>query len=369
MATKRVVLHVGFHKTGTTALQYSLSANAEALGINGWVYPPTKKNKAHHQVAWAITSRVTGWKSHGGKSSDPRASKRFFRFIGKSDKNVVVSSEFFSELNLEQISELKRKLSNTDCQIVFTLRPISRILPSAYQQEVKNGAKANYVEWLTRIFSDKSNSGQLRFWSRHDHHLQVSKWVSVFGKKNVHLVISDEANHNFLIETFYSLLGISGNQIAPLEKNEINRSMTLEEIELIRNLNIDFNRDLGWMEYVSSIRSTFVREMTHSPAPGHSIGKLATPSQFKQQVVSKASDIVSGLIALDVNVYGDLFSLSKCEFGDFKSPTLIPISGLVGPILSRTRKKVLDSFTPTELVCYLVSRTLSHLRRQRRNLI
>ena len=46
--TKTLVLHIGTHKTGTTALQGALSSNPEVLSAHGYVYPrvPVKWSNA-----------------------------------------------------------------------------------------------------------------------------------------------------------------------------------------------------------------------------------------------------------------------------------------------------------------------------------
>ncbi len=46
--TKTLVLHIGTHKTGTTALQGAPSSNPEALSAHGYVYPsvPVKWSNA-----------------------------------------------------------------------------------------------------------------------------------------------------------------------------------------------------------------------------------------------------------------------------------------------------------------------------------
>jgi len=50
---KKVFIHVGFHKTGTTAIQESLFANSKALKDLGTTYVRTGK-KASHRAAWAL---------------------------------------------------------------------------------------------------------------------------------------------------------------------------------------------------------------------------------------------------------------------------------------------------------------------------
>ena len=56
MSDKRLIIHPGFHKSGTTALQESFALNRALLREHGILYPRIG-TKAHHRVAWALTQR------------------------------------------------------------------------------------------------------------------------------------------------------------------------------------------------------------------------------------------------------------------------------------------------------------------------
>src|SRR5438477_7032289 len=55
---RRVLLHVGLHKTGTTALQQFLSATAQEFRAQGLLYPisgrPANSPEGHHNIAWQM---------------------------------------------------------------------------------------------------------------------------------------------------------------------------------------------------------------------------------------------------------------------------------------------------------------------------
>ncbi|MBR0552843.1 hypothetical protein [Stakelama marina] len=49
-----LIIHMGFHKTGTTWLQHLLNLNHEALVARGIWYEPKDGYPAHHQEAWRL---------------------------------------------------------------------------------------------------------------------------------------------------------------------------------------------------------------------------------------------------------------------------------------------------------------------------
>ena len=59
---KRIWIHVGWPKTGTTAIQRYLAANSESLKRMGVLYPESGRygiTDAHHELASALTGGPT----------------------------------------------------------------------------------------------------------------------------------------------------------------------------------------------------------------------------------------------------------------------------------------------------------------------
>ena len=59
-----ILLHIGAHKAGTTALQYSLAHARPRLVAQGVSYPGT--TEAHHRAAAAAARRVRGFGADRG---------------------------------------------------------------------------------------------------------------------------------------------------------------------------------------------------------------------------------------------------------------------------------------------------------------
>jgi hypothetical protein len=68
MSQKQLILHVGFHKSGTTALQESFFAQRKELETQGLLYPSVGW-QAHDRVAWALARRRLGWKNRCGTNT------------------------------------------------------------------------------------------------------------------------------------------------------------------------------------------------------------------------------------------------------------------------------------------------------------
>jgi len=349
----KLYLHVGFHKTGTTSLQDNLNRNRPALLAQGIDYPKTRKFKAHHEFAWSAGQRGWGWKKFGGSKAGSAPAKRMYQLLRKSKLDAIISSEFLSELSPDQIRTLLSSIGRRELKVIFTVRPIAKILPSAYQQEVKNGSKLTYKSWLELVLEpEKENRNKTRFWDRHSHDVEIAKWADIVGKDRVSVIISDDANPDFLTTSFFSLLGVSTKKFKESKKDVINRSMDLAEIELLRRINEQFDRNQGWDEYVSGIRSTLVKTWTQRKPSELSPGRLSTPESFRSLIDARVLKLTEGLRSLGVEITGDLDSLSKAQYGSYEVPAVIEIDNLVDPILSRTRLTALRSYKPSELIAF-----------------
>jgi hypothetical protein len=83
---KKLIIHPGFHKTGTTALQQALSEVRSELCASGFSYPKIAGN-AHHRAAWSINENTWGWKKRGGRLMTPVEWQKLEKKI-RSSKDV-----------------------------------------------------------------------------------------------------------------------------------------------------------------------------------------------------------------------------------------------------------------------------------------
>jgi hypothetical protein len=366
----KLFLHVGFHKTGTTSLQDALNRNRAALLEQGLLYPKTRKFRAQHEFAWSAGQRGWGWKQFGGSQAGPGPARRMFKLLRSSSQDVIISSEFLSELKPDQIGKLVSSIGNRELKVIFTVRPVAKILPSAYQQEVKNGSKLTFEKWLGRVLEPvKENRNKTRFWTRHSHHIEIAKWVGVVGKERITVIVADDSKPEFLTDSFFKLVGADTSNFTESKKQIVNRSMDLAEIELLRRINEKFDRNLGWDEYVVGIRSTLVKSWTQGLPSENSPGKLANPEAFKQGIDQRVREVTEGIRSLGVEIVGDVDSLAEAKYGSNTIPSSIDIENLVDPILARTRLTTLDSYKSTELIAIAFRRVLRNQRAKLKQLL
>ena len=233
------------------------------------------------------------------------------RINGAKEETVILSSEFFSEIDGERIRKIRSEIKGRDIQILFTLRPLAKLLPSSYQQYLKYGITVEYEDWLHAIL-DKPGESKVSptFWKRHSHGKVVARWVDIFGKSNVTLLIVNEAQPTFLFDEINKFLNLPTGTLNAAPSGS-NRSLTMEEISLLLELNRQFPKERVWDEYEVFVRAGYIRHLTDHVPPAADKARLLTP----QWAVDKANElgkvIQKELLGTGVKIIGDVDSLGN----------------------------------------------------------
>lgn len=306
-----VLLHIGVRKTGTTALQGALHQARDALRGFGVVYPGTERQH------WRAAVAVTGAKRPpGAPKQSIRAWNRLTAEVAAAgDQRVIVSSEYFQDADDETVQRIIDELGRERVQVAVTLRPLAKILPSAWQQYVRNQLRMDYDSWLVAML-DKAPYEQPTpsFWQRHRHDELIQRWAEAVGPDNVTVVIANEQDPGSLLHTFESMADLPGGVLEP-EEGWTNRSLSYGEIEMVRALNIRF-READWSRKIH-------RRFVAATAVGHLQAAVSEPSPSELRIttprwaLARAGEIgavaAAKIEASGVRVIGDLGSLASSD--------------------------------------------------------
>jgi hypothetical protein len=225
---KRIYLHIGMHKTGTTSLQRLLASVAQQLRTDGALYPvcgrPNRRDDArfgHHLLAWGVLEKrgvnhLDDW--HDVLNEIRTASEEL----------VILSSEDFEGCNEEQIDQIKTLLKGNEVHIVVYLRnPVDHMV-SAYKQRVKMGKYTRSFRAFVEQYIYLCDYGSL-----------LGRWNKSFGAENVHVCIFDEwCKKEGLGACFFKLLGLPFDHYRSFLGKPENVSPTEAQVKAVRWLNI-----------------------------------------------------------------------------------------------------------------------------------
>jgi hypothetical protein len=188
----RLYLHIGTHKTGSTAIQQLLWKHRQALATAGLLYPDVGvRRDAHHEIAWAAgTTRA---------APDAAALRAMVedlvRQASTSAQSMLLSSEEFEFV--QRVQELALLKDHFEVKVIVYLRKQDEYLEAAYNQHVRS---------YDLRFTGSIYQFALRynfFW-RFDYWRILQNWGDVFGVENVIVrpygtdLVDDDALADFL---------------------------------------------------------------------------------------------------------------------------------------------------------------------------
>lgn len=328
------LLHIGPHKTGTTALQDAFVLAREQLPDHGVVFPSMHRQPM--RAALAVTGRP------GLKGEEPATQSHWERLQQRvaeaGDNRVMISSEFFADADPEQAARAIEGLGGPDVHVVVTLRPLSKILPSQWQQYVQNGAVTSYEKWLRGMLEPPYNKPNPSFWRRHDHPRLIEQWGSLVGYDRITAIVVDESDRTMLLRVFEALLGLP-QDLLELVPGVANRSLSLGEVELLRLLNVEFKKQ-GWPDvyYSRFVRHGGIRRLIAQYSPQSFEPKIVTPAWAEERAAEIGQQFADKIGAMGVRVVGDLSMLAKPPSGsaDKKLPEPVISSEAAARVVTGT---------------------------------
>lgn len=332
-----VLLHVGVHKTGTTALQAALADARPELATLSVTYPG--KKQAHHTAALAVVGRTWGWKDNGGEVTPISRYEKLLSQSKAASGKVIVSSEFFCEADAATAKRVVSDLGGDRVKVVITLRNLGKLLPSSWQQYLKYGVSMPYETWLSRIF-ETTEPGKVTpsFWQRNDHGAVVKRWADAVGAENLTVMVLENVDHEANFVTFAQMLGVPSEVLVSRMNLTSNRSMTAAEAEFLRQLNAKVRKELQWDDYLKYVRNGFARVMVEQREPGADEPRLHTPDWALDAAAERGNLAADSIAASGVTVLGDLGGLRArassppAHDGPVVVPTDIAVSAAVSMI-------------------------------------
>ncbi|MEU5316406.1 hypothetical protein AB0G67_06725 [Streptomyces sp. NPDC021056] len=372
------LLHIGPHKTGTTSIQGALFAVKDRLGGYGVDWPAATR---HPMEAVLAACARPGMMGDAGPSE-----KQWLQLVDKARgagrRTSVISSEFFADAPDDAtVARIVEQLGRESAHILVTLRPLARIMPSQWQQYVQNGLRMGYEDWLEHMLRkapyDKPNPS---FWHRHRHDRLVERWARAAGPERVTVVVVDDRDRGGLMRTFESLLGLPADLLQEVP-DAANRSLTLAETEMLRNLNKEFRgNDLPEELYSKLVRHGAVMHMKNACSPTAQDVKISTPQWAVEAAAEIGARMARRIGTMGVRVLGDPALLSavpkpatrtpaepriapevaaQALYGALAAAAAAPIRN-TAPVKSRT----VHQTSSKELVKVLGHRCLKRLRRR-----
>jgi hypothetical protein len=180
---KKVILHVGSPKTGTSFLQEMLFSERERLREQGILYPGERFD-AHFLAALDLMQlRWGGLEAQAVGAWDELAAETH-----KWPGTVIISHEILARATPDQVAHALESLGG-EVHIVVSARDLARQLPAEWQENIKHRRTTTYAEFLEGVRDPErsSNLGQW-FWGVQETPDVLARWGATLTPDHVHLI-------------------------------------------------------------------------------------------------------------------------------------------------------------------------------------
>ncbi len=231
--TRRVYLHIGAPKTGTTYLQDRLRLNARTLAAHDVHFP--SRNLAvdaplfHFRAALDLLGQDWGGDAGHADGNWDALMRRVRRLEG----NIVVSHEILAPAATTKIARAKASLARAGAElhVVYSARDLARQIPAAWQESVKQGRTWGYGQFTKRIVKKRT------WFSRaFDLPEVLTAWSEGLAPEQVHVVTVPQTRGPQLWQRYCDVFGIDAAWV-PRDSDARNASLGVPETAMLRRLN------------------------------------------------------------------------------------------------------------------------------------
>jgi hypothetical protein len=227
---RRVFLHIGLPKTGTTYLQQVVWKNRDALRAAGLFLP----GFGHREHLWAALDLQERPRLERRHRDAPGAWQRLVAEASEQSADVLVTHEFFCGASAEQASRAVASFPDAEVHLVVTARDAASVISAGWQESVKNGSTVD----LDSVMDGKAAGGpefSMRTW---DLAGVLERWTPDVPSERVHVLMmpGPGAARDLHWRHFAQTLGVDPDAYdVPAEA--VNAALGIVQIETLRMVN------------------------------------------------------------------------------------------------------------------------------------
>lgn len=313
--SRRVILHVGTPKTGTSFVQDILFHHQEALRERGILYPADRED-AHFLAALDLMDLPWGGLEREATGAWDALAARVREWPG----TAIVSHEIFGTASRVQVARALESLGgpDTEVHVVLSARDLVRQVPAEWQENVKHRRTKTYAGFLADIRDEQRGTELAQwFWGVQEVPDVLDRWASTLPPERVHLVTVPPpgSSPTLLWERFAGVFGIDPDDFTPSAK--ANASLGVPESAMVRRLNERLNDVLPNHHYRAFVREMVVHRNL-SGRPGSA--RLSLPADAYAWASDLARAWVEELGTRGYDVVGSLADLLPGEAKPFVDP-------------------------------------------------
>ncbi len=309
---RRVYIHVGLPKTGTSYLQKTLWASQDRLSRAGVLVPGENQQFQRHAVWDLLGRRLRG-------VDQPEVPGSWQALLASvqtwQGEQVVLSEEFLVHAGPGVPQRLVKDFQPAEVHIVVTVRDLERVLGSMWQQNLAKARSWCWPEFVAAVRDPEHGppTAGVAFWLRYDLRRVLAIWAEAVPADRIHIVVVPPAGSSptVLLERFAVAADLNVRALTPPHK-EVNTALGLVEAELLRRLNSNLDGRLNERQYrhVVGLLKPVLRRRRGSNAA------ITLPRGERNWVAEASRELVEYLRGSPYDVVGDLDELLSSPDSD-----------------------------------------------------
>lgn len=221
---KKIFLHVGADKTGSTAIQSTFHQNRSLMTELGYLYGPQLDHELMAVYFSAAAAKIDFSDSNAENDELEKRKNDALQFISElefeiknnSTQNLVLSYEGFLNMAENALHKLKKFLDiySDDIEVIYYIRPPQSYARSAISQRIKSGNPSWEIHPPVNFYRPR-----------------LVMLADVFGKENIKVKKYDrlELRGGDVVIDFLHEIGLSAEAAGKLQKSGLDVNAALSE--------------------------------------------------------------------------------------------------------------------------------------------
>nr|WP_155998679.1 hypothetical protein [Streptomonospora sp. PA3] len=336
-------MHIGVQKSGTTYLQQMMQDRTQELAAIGVLYPVPQRRRAgatrvnyHETASYALLGGEYSW------VTEERAAKEraWWEYLQKQVRSwegtAVVSAEALSVVRADAARKTVEALGSPDTRVFITARGLGKLLPSVWQQHIRNGKSTGFHSYLRKLARQREE-GWESVEEDHENHLWrafalgrlARRWAAIVGTDKVTLVSNPGSPADRLWHRFLEAvdLGDTSGISAPDESTTVHSGVTAPEADVLRAVNSSLAAAQWPRDDARRLRSKIIEGFAQRSDRGP---RLGIPAELRETVDAWSRADIDDLRESGVRVVGDVDELRYSAEAEPREPTTGDVAEAAG---------------------------------------
>lgn len=289
---KKLYLHIGTPKTGTTAIQSFCYVNRNLLAKDGIQWPVEVETRRFADAALPQSGNIDKIFTFKNQSSIKEKAEHLYHMIEPYAVSLVSCEHIWIEhyRNIPDIIKFLYELNHElEILVIVYLRNQADYFESLYREHIETYDETNcYTEVVEYFLRNKyavysPSPGLVKGWNSCDYYGLISSIEKALGQ-NGKLLIGNYNNlkNNDIIENFFDMIGITITDEYERNKHWANPSLDAEMLEIKRVINL-YKSNYSWQIINSVFMSDPFRWWLSEEVGKRSSKEFRTSSTYEQR--------------------------------------------------------------------------------------